>query len=271
MSFDTKFYGVVTYLYFFYIYCYLLCWFCNGVHYFQPHFETFVLANLFPCSVEYPCNPNWVPESLRNVPAKACINAIMVFIWGYVHTWMVENKEKLQSFFGSKTLRTTYVLVSAVSMRIMITYWLPLFPDTMMWGNLENVEPMHFSGILFGWVFILISTFMIDHFDLFGLRQSLELYSENKNLVTRGFYSCIRHPIMTGWFMMFWFSPVMSVARFQFACLMSFYIIWAVPIEEKRLLKTIPEYAAYQQKTGAYFPCMCYGKAPPVDEIKKKE
>ena len=112
---------------------------------------------------------------------------------------------------------------------------------------------------LAGFGIVLVTTFLIDHFDLFGLRQVF-LYLRGqeyaaKRFVTPGPYKFIRHPLYVGWFITFWATPDMTAGHLLFALGMSAYIFLAIPYEEKDLLHYLgDEYRRYREKTPMFLP-----------------
>ena len=105
---------------------------------------------------------------------------------------------------------------------------------------------------------VLYSTFLINHFDLFGLRQSWlafqnKPYSELK-FVTPWLYRIVRHPLYLGWLMVMWFTPTMSVAHLMFAAITSAYIFIGIYLEERDLKAAHPDYAQYQKEVPMVIP-----------------
>ena len=102
----------------------------------------------------------------------------------------------------------------------------------------------------FGFLLVLYTTFLINHFDLFGLRQ-VWLYLRGReytplNFVMPGPYRLIRHPLYLGWFFAFWATPTMTVTHLLFAVMTTGYILVAIQFEEHDLVAAHPEYAEYQ-------------------------
>ncbi len=136
--------------------------------------------------------------------------------------------------------------------------WQPL--PTVLW-QADN-ELTHYTLLaigLSGWVLVLFSTFLINHFDLFGLRQAwLNLIGEKYTHLPFkiiSLYKYVRYPIMTGAFIGIWATPVMTVGHLLFAIGMSVYILIGVYHEEKNLIRTFgSRYQHYIEATAKFFP-----------------
>jgi len=105
---------------------------------------------------------------------------------------------------------------------------------------------------------VLVSTFLINHFDLFGLRQ-VWLYFRGRPYTalpfkTPGPYRLVRHPLYVGWFFAFWSTPVMTAAHFVFALMTTVYILIAIRLEERDLVAALPEYAEYRRRVPMIVP-----------------
>ena len=105
---------------------------------------------------------------------------------------------------------------------------------------------------------VLVTTFLINHFDLFGLRQVwFHLRGEPyRPLVfkTPGPYRLVRHPLYVGWFLAFWATPVMTAAHLLFALMTAAYILIAIQLEERDLMRVHPEYAEYRRRVPMVVP-----------------
>jgi protein-S-isoprenylcysteine O-methyltransferase Ste14 len=154
--------------------------------------------------------------------------------------------------------RSTYVLLASLALILLFSQWRPL-PYTI-W----QVQNPLAAGILFGvsvlgWLLVLFSTFLINHFDLFGLRQVF-LRLRGQAHTELGFrtpllYKLIRHPIMLGFLVAFWFTPHMTVGHLLFAGMTSAYILIAVQLEERDLVKHFGEqYREYRKRTPGFLP-----------------
>ncbi len=132
--------------------------------------------------------------------------------------------------------RSTYVLIASLLLDLLFWQWRPI-PGTV-W-NVQSAAGRDVLWVLFafGWLFLLTGTFMIDHFDLFGLRQVWLNFRGRKYthppFVTRMYYRYSRNPLMLGFIIAFWAAPTMGAARFAFAVATTAYILIGVMLEER--------------------------------------
>ena len=154
--------------------------------------------------------------------------------------------------------RSTYVLLSSLALIALFAFWQPL--GGTIW-NIENPTGRLVMYQLFGLGFgvVLIATFLINHFDLFGLRQ-VWLYLTGQPYTeltfrTPLFYKYIRHPLYVGWFMAFWFTPTMTGAHLLFAVMTTAYILLAIRWEENDLIASHGEsYIRYRGSVPMFLP-----------------
>jgi protein-S-isoprenylcysteine O-methyltransferase Ste14 len=110
-----------------------------------------------------------------------------------------------------------------------------------------------------GWLTVLLSTFMINHFDLFGLRQVL-LHLRGQDyrpleFKTSGLYKLVRHPLMLGFIVAFWATPVMTIGHLVFAIVTTVWILFSIQLEERDLIKFHgEEYKKYREETSMLLP-----------------
>lgn len=189
------------------------------------------------------------------------VNLILLSVFALQHTIMARPgfKAAWTKIIPKSVERTTYVLLSSLALVLIYAYWMP------MHGNIWDVSGTALGTVLeivfwAGWGIVLTSTFMIDHFDLFGLRQ---VYFNLKGQeATPGgfrkliFYKLVRHPIMTGFIIAFWATPTMTAGHLLFAAVTTAYIYIAVKhFEEKDLVAEIgDEYVSYQKEVGSFIP-----------------
>jgi protein-S-isoprenylcysteine O-methyltransferase Ste14 len=155
--------------------------------------------------------------------------------------------------------RSTYVLASSVAMLLLFWQWRPL-GGTVWDVQSEPGRVLLYGGYAFGWALLLFATFVINHFDLFGLRQVWRhLFGKPQTDLKFGtpwLYRVVRHPLYIGWLCIFWSAPAMTVTHLFFAVATTVYIFVAIQFEERDLIAKHPEYAAYRQQVPMIVPGM---------------
>ncbi|WP_034045071.1 methanethiol S-methyltransferase [Wocania ichthyoenteri] len=189
------------------------------------------------------------------------INLILLSVFALQHSIMARPafKKWFTTIISPEMERSTYILLSSLALLLIYWQWQPI--TTVVWEAENNVVVIFLTGMFFlGWLIVLLSTFMINHFELFGLAQ---IYDNFKNKQTPNpkfqanyLYSIVRHPIMLGFLIAFWFTPVMTVGHLLFSVITTLYILIAVKyLEEKDLRKAIGEkYATYQKEVPMVIP-----------------
>lgn len=202
------------------------------------------------------------------------INLALLSVFALQHSIMARPafKRVWAKIVPKSVERTTYVLLASLALLLIFAYWQPL--TDIVWDvsgtSLGSVLQVVFWA---GWLIVLTSTFMIDHFDLFGLRQ-VYLNLKQREITHSGFrklvfYKLVRHPIMTGFLIAFWAAPTMTVGHLLFTVVTSAYIYIAVKhFEEKDLIAEIGEpYLQYQTEVGPFLPGI--GKSRRNPELRK--
>ncbi|HEX6930350.1 MAG TPA: NnrU family protein [Gammaproteobacteria bacterium] len=206
-----------------------------------------------------------VPKSIDSgepapIVQALLINALLLGVFAIQHSVMARPafKRWWTRWVPQPMERSTYVLLSSLALVLLFWQWRPL-PE-LVWnvGN-ETARLALWALYGLGWVIVLISTFLINHFDLFGLRQ-VWLYQRGREYTPLGFatpllYKVVRHPIMLGFVIAFWATPAMSVGHLVFAIATTAYILVALQFEERDLADFYGEaYAAYRRKVAMLFP-----------------
>ena len=167
--------------------------------------------------------------------------------------------------------RPTYVLASTLVLVALFAFWQPI--GGTIWAVTSDSGALAIRALYFGgWLMLLYATALIDHFDLFGLRQAWfgfrgEPYT-HRPFATPGMYAHVRHPLYVSWAIIFWSAPVMSAGHLLFAIVATAYMVVAVFFEERDLVGHFGDaYRRYQETTPKYFPRFARAKrtvpAPP--------
>ncbi len=169
-------------------------------------------------------------------------------------------------FVPAPVERSTYVLASSICFIALLAFWQPI-PTTIFRLEGEMARAMAYGVFLAGLGLVLFSTFLIDHFDLFGLRQ-VWLYFRgqpytDKRFQTPVLYKYVRHPLYLGWFTTLWATPDMTVGHLLMAGVASAYIVVAVVFEERDLETLLGEpYRRYRETTPKFVPRIARGGEP---------
>jgi protein-S-isoprenylcysteine O-methyltransferase Ste14 len=153
--------------------------------------------------------------------------------------------------------RSTYVLISSLLLVGLFVLWQPI--GGVVWQVPEGWPHAVVLGLyLFGWALLLYATFLIDHFDLFGLSQVWRQLSREPyrppQFHTPSLYKLVRHPLYVGWLTIFWSATTMTVAHLVFAVMTTAYILVAIQLEERDLVAAFEEYAEYRRRTPMLIP-----------------
>jgi methanethiol S-methyltransferase len=206
-----------------------------------------------------------VPKSIdsgRTVPLGEAllINAGLLAVFAVQHSVMARPafKRMWTRIVPQPAERSTYVLFSSVALIVLFRLWQP------MGGVVWNIEQPVLRAVLYGlfalgFLLVLVSTFLINHFDLFGLRQ-VYLYLRGKEYTQLRFgtpilYRHVRHPLYLGWLFAFWATPTMTIAHLVFAIATTAYIFIAIQLEEKDLLDAYGnDYQRYRETVPMIVP-----------------
>jgi protein-S-isoprenylcysteine O-methyltransferase Ste14 len=169
--------------------------------------------------------------------------------------------------------RSTYVLFSSLALMLLFWQWAPM--GGTVW-EIQNGPAQAVVLTLYGagWLVVLASTFLINHFDLFGLRQ-VSLYLAGRpyqqlRFRTPALYKLVRHPLYFGWLMVFWSAPHMTVAHLVFALATTGYILVAIQFEERDLIRIHgDDYRRYRAEVPMIVPVRTPRRDTPVPVLQR--
>ena len=202
-----------------------------------------------------------------SVAAALAIDAALLALFAVQHSGMARPgfKRWLTRFVPGPAERSTYVLLSSVALFVLFWQWRPL--GGVLWEVPGEAARAALSAVnAAGWLAVLGTTFLINHFDLFGLRQ-VWLAFRGAPYTTLRFatpwpYRLVRHPLYVGWLTVFWAAPTMTAAHLLFAAGTTAYILAAIRWEERDLVAAHPEYAAYRRRVPMLLPRLRVGPSP---------
>lgn len=187
-----------------------------------------------------------VPRSIDSAPVMSWNNALLVDaallgVFGIQHSVMARKgfKNWWTQFVPKPIERSTYVLFSSLCLIALFYLWQPIGGTIWTVTNPTGIAILYALFAL-GWLLVLVTTFLINHFDLFGLRQ-VWLYLRGRDythlkFATPGPYKYVRHPLYVGWLLAFWSTPMMTVTHLVFALITTMYILVAIQFEERDLV-----------------------------------
>ena len=221
-------------------------------------FITFLYAIGFVGDLVVPID---IDFGARRSSAEALlINLVLLGIFAVQHSVMARPgfKKWWTRIVPHPVERSTYVLLSSLALILLFTYWQPM--PGRVWSVQNDIARTAVWAVFWlGWVIVLVGTFLISHFDLFGLRQ-VYFYLKGREYQhfefrTPFLYRLVRHPIMLGFVLAFWAAPDMSVGHLVFAVATTVYILIALQLEERDLVMYHgAAYTEYQQQVSMLLP-----------------
>jgi methanethiol S-methyltransferase len=205
------------------------------------------------------------PTSLDGIPATSLGRALtadlaLLAAFALQHSGMARPAFKVwwKRIVPEAAERSTYVLLSSLALAALYVYWQPI--GGVVWSVPDGAARNTVIGLyVFGWLLLLYTTFLIDHFDLFGLKQVWRrLFNKTYRAPvfrTPSLYKIVRHPLYVGWLTIFWAAPTMTVAHLLFALVTTAYILIAIQWEERDLVSAFGNvYVDYRARTPMIIP-----------------
>lgn len=206
----------------------------------------------------------WVPKSIDATPTapfvtSLVIDVLLLGLFAVQHSVMARPafKRAWTRIVPKELERSTYVLFSSLALIALFAFWQPL--GGTIWRVENSVGQLALYSIcVLGWSLVLVATFLINHFDLFGLRQ-VTLYLMGREYSPVKFkntllYNNVRHPIYLGFILAFWATPVMTATHLLFALATTGYILIGIQLEERDLKKVLPQYDEYSKRVPMLIP-----------------
>ncbi len=231
----------------------LLCYFA--------FFGSFVYLVAFTAGIDL--LPTHVDKGLAAPPLTAAIIDIaLIALFGVQHSVMARPsfKARWTRIVPPAIERSLYCLAAAICLVVLFWFWHPIAGS--LWSVQNETARIAIWGLfLLGWTVLFIATWLISHFELFGVaqawRHARSLEVPPQQFRTPFFYRWVRHPIYTGFLLAFWATPDMTIGHLLLAIGMSTYIFIGIAHEERDLIDTFGNsYADYRTKVGSVFPGM---------------
>jgi protein-S-isoprenylcysteine O-methyltransferase Ste14 len=228
-----------------------------GVVAYAIFFLTFLYAVGFVAGIPIPKGID--TGAVHSLGKSLIVDVFLLGLFAVQHSLMARPAFKAwwTQFVPKPIERSTYVLFASLCLILLYWQWRPL--PTLVWSVPAPWRALLWMVSALGWATVLLSTFLINHFDLFGLRQ-VWAYRSGKEVPppdfrTPLFYKVVRHPIYLGFILAFWATPTMSQGHLLFAAATTAYILIGIQLEERDLIKVFgARYEAYRGEAGMLYP-----------------
>ena len=215
----------------------------------------------------------FTPTTLDGAPSRPLFEALAIDL-GLLSLFAVQHSVMARPAFKrwwtrivpEAAERSVYVLLSSLALVALFAWWQPI--GGVIWSTEGVARTAVIAIYLLGWALLLYTTFLIDHFDLFGLRQVWNRLKGNSyeppKFYTPSLYRVVRHPLYVGWLTIFWAAPTMTVAHLVFALTTTAYILIAIQLEERDLVSAFGDtYVEYRRSTPMLIPRLSRRRAEP--------
>jgi len=232
--------------------------FLYGIAAYGVFLVTFLFAVGF---VEGMVVPKTIDGGVAGPPARALIvNLVLMSIFAVQHSVMARPQFKRwwTRFVPPSIERTTYVLLASFALALLIWQWQPM--PALVWQITDPRLALAVTSLSFvGWLIVLTSTFLINHFELFGLHQVANNLTGRRmpahRFRTPFLYRFVRHPLYLGFIIAFWAAPTMTVGHLLFAAVTTAYIFVGIWLEERDLITVFgEEYRRYKDRVSMLMP-----------------
>lgn len=207
----------------------------------------------------------WVPKTIDGAASAPlaealAVNLLLLTVFAVQHSVMARPGFKIwwTRWVPRPMERSTYVLFSCLALLLLFWHWRPM--GGVIWDLQDPLVRGAVYGLYaLGWATVVATTFLINHFDLFGLRQ-VWLHFQGRRytglgFITPGPYRVVRHPLYVGWLLAFWAAPTMTLAHLLFALVTTAYILVAIRFEERDLVREHgAAYADYRRRVPMLLP-----------------
>lgn len=216
---------------------------------------TFLYAIWFVYTLDRPAE-----GAIRPLTERLLINAGLLSVFALQHSIMARQwfKRAWTKVIPEPAERSTYVLMASLALLLLIRAWQPVLHP--IWTVDNPAGRAVLQGLFWaGWATVLATTFLIDHFELFGLKQVWTFFNgrphEQAAFRTPGPYNVVRHPLYLGFIVAFWSAPDMTAGHMFFAVMTTAYILVAIQFEERDLLQFHGEnYRSYKDHVSMLIP-----------------
>ena len=232
--------------------------FLYGLASYAIFFVTFLYAIGFVCGLVV---PKTIDTGAVVPTAEALIvNLLLMSVFAIQHSVMARKqfKQWWTQFVPAPIERSTYVLFTSLALILLFWQWRPMPTPVWQIGDASVAQAVTALSLV-GWLVVLTSTFLINHFELFGLQQVVNNLAGRSAAAPRFrtplYYKFVRHPIYLGFIIAFWAAPTMTVGRLLFAAVTTAYIFVGIFLEERDLVDLFgDEYRRYRERVSMLVP-----------------